>query len=163
MNIMIVKNNTLLFNEFKFKCSIGKKGSTSKKYEGDKKTPNGKFSIGHLYYRKDRIKNIDTKLKKIPIKRKMGWCDDSNSISYNRLINLPFKYRHEKLYRKDERYDLIIPIKYNSKKPIKNRGSAIFIHVTKNFEGTAGCVALNKKDLLILLKLINKTTKISIN
>ena len=66
------------------------------------------------------------------------------------------------MFRKDKTYDLVIPIKYNFKNPIKNRGSAIFLHLTKNYKKTVGCVALKKKDLLILLKLINKNTKIKI-
>ena len=92
----------------------------------------------------------------------MGWCDDVNSKFYNRPIKINEKIRHEKLFRKDEIYDLIIPINYNMKSPIKNKGSAIFLHVSKNYEKTKGCVALKKKDLLILLKLINNKTKIKI-
>ena len=93
----------------------------------------------------------------------MGWCDDVKSSNYNKLININNTERHEKLFRKNNSYDLIIPINYNSKKPKKNKGSAIFIHLTKNYKKTLGCVALNKKDLLILLKLINKNTKIKIS
>ena len=92
----------------------------------------------------------------------MGWCDDADSKYYNKLIKIPNKIKHEKLFRKDKTYDLVIPIKYNFKNPIKNRGSAIFLHLTKNYKKTVGCVALKKKDLLILLKLINKNTKIKI-
>ena len=163
MQIIINSNNILKFDDFEFKCVLGKNGKTSKKKEGDKKTPRGIFSIDSLFYRKDRIKDIQTKLKKIPITKKMGWCDDVKSSNYNKLININNTERHEKLFRKNSCYDLIIPINYNSKKPKKNKGSAIFIHLTKNYKKTLGCVALNKKDLLILLKLINKNTKIKIS
>ena len=133
-----------------------------KKIEGDKKTPKGIFSIGNLYYRKDRISKFETKLKTIQIKKKMGWCDDINSKFYNKPINIMKNIKHEKLYRKDYKYDFLIPINYNTKPIIKNKGSAIFIHLTKNYKKTTGCIALSKKDFLILLKLINSKTKIKI-
>ena len=134
----------------------------SKKIEGDKKTPKGIFSIGKLYYRKDRIAKFETKLKTIQIKKEMGWCNDVNSKYYNRLINVKTKSNHEKLYRKDYKYDLLIPIKYNTQPTIKNKGSAIFIHLTKNYKKTAGCIALSKKDFLILLKIVKPKAKIKI-
>ena len=162
MQKIIVDKDTLIFDEFEFKCALGKKGTTSNKKEGDNKTPKGLYSIGSIYYRRDRISKLETKLKKKVINRNMGWCDDVNSKFYNRPIKINKKIRHEKLFRKDEIYDLIIPINYNMKSPIKNKGSAIFLHVSKNYEKTKGCVALKKKDLLILLKLINNKTKIKI-
>ena len=93
----------------------------------------------------------------------MGWCDDVNvSKKYNKLIKIEKKISYEKLYRKDSKYDLFIPIKYNFKNSIIGKGSCIFIHLTKDYQPTAGCIALKKKDFLILLKLINKRTKIKI-
>ena len=162
MQIVISNNNTLLIDEFKFKCALGKKGSTSKKIEGDKKTPKGVYNLGPVYLRKDRIFNIETKLKTIEIKKNMGWCDDVKSKYYNKLIKVNERIKHEKLFRKNRNYDILIPINYNSKNIKKNKGSAIFIHLTKNYKKTLGCVALKKKDMLILLRLINKNTKIKI-
>jgi len=162
MKIIIIKKDTLLYDEFKFKCSIGKNGRTTKKIEGDNKTPKGLYALGPLYYRKDRILKPSTKLKKIEIKKNFGWCDDIKSKFYNKPIKINKKIRHEKLYRNDKKYDLFIPIKYNSKKPKKNKGSAIFLHLTNNYKKTQGCVAIKEKDMLILLKLINKKTKIKI-
>ncbi len=162
MQIILKNKDTLLFDEFKFKCSIGKKGVTSNKTEGDLKTPRGVYSLGSLFFRKDKLPNPTTKLKKISINKTMGWCDDINSKYYNQLININKNIKYEKLFRKDRIYDLIIPINYNTKNPIKNKGSAIFIHVTKNYEKTEGCIALKKKDLLILLRIINKKTLIKI-
>ena len=92
----------------------------------------------------------------------MGWCNDVNSKKYNKLINVSNKISHEKLFRHDEKYDLMIPLKYNFKKPIPGKGSCIFLHLTNNYKPTAGCVALKKKDFLILLKFINNKTKIKI-
>jgi L,D-peptidoglycan transpeptidase YkuD (ErfK/YbiS/YcfS/YnhG family) len=162
MKIIIVKKDTLLYDEFKFKCSIGKNGRTTKKIEGDNKTPKGIYTLGPLYFRKDKFSQISTKLKKIEIKKNFGWCDDIKSEFYNKPIKINNKIRHEKLYRNDKKYDLLIPIEYNSKKPKKNKGSAIFIHLTTNYKKTQGCVAIKEKDMLILLKLINKKTKIKI-
>ena len=163
MTIYLKNKHTLIVDDFHFKCSIGKNGLSLSKKEGDKKTPIGKFSLENLYYRKDRLKTPKTKLKIVEIKKHMGWCDDVlNLKNYNRLIKINDKIHHEKLYRKDHKYDFIIPIKYNFKKPLFNRGSCIFIHLTENYQSTDGCIALQKKDFLILLKLIKKKTKIQI-
>ena len=162
MKIIIIEKDTLLYDEFKFKCSIGKNGKTTKKIEGDNKTPKGLYALGPLYYRKDRLPKLSTKLKKIEIIKNFGWCDDVKSKFYNKPIKTNINVRHEKLYRNDKKYDLLIPIEYNSKKPKKNKGSAIFLHLTSNYKKTQGCVAIKEKDMLILLKLINKKTKIKI-
>jgi L,D-peptidoglycan transpeptidase YkuD (ErfK/YbiS/YcfS/YnhG family) len=162
MKIIIIEKDTLLYDEFKFKCSIGKNGKTTKKIEGDNKTPKGLYTLGPLYYRKDRLPKLSTKLKKIEIMKNFGWCDDVKSKFYNKPIKTNINVRHEKLYRNDKKYDLLIPIEYNSKRPRKNKGSAIFLHLTSNYKKTQGCVAIKEKDMLILLKLINKNTKIKI-
>ena len=162
MQIIITKKNTLLYDEFEFKCSVGKNGKTTKKIEGDNKTPKGSYALGPLYYRKDRLSKPLTKLKVVEIKKNFGWCDDIKNKFYNKPIKISNKIRHEKLYRKDKKYDLLIPIKYNSTKPKKNKGSAIFLHLTSNYRKTQGCIAIAKKDMLILLKLINKQTKIKV-
>ena len=162
MQLILKNKNTLLLDEFKFKCSIGKNGSTSNKIEGDKKTPKGTYSLGPLFYRKDKFKNPETKIKKIVIKKSMGWCDDVNDKNYNRLIKVNKKIKHEKLVRRNNIYDLLIPINYNTKKIRRNKGSAIFIHLTNNYKRTLGCIALKENDLLTILKLINNETKIKI-
>ena len=163
MTILVKNKHTLQIDEFKFNCCIGKKGSTSNKKEGDKKTPKGTFEIENLYFRKDRIKKPLTLLKCIKIKKNMGWCDDINfPKKYNKLIKIEKKIRHEKLKRKDNKYNLLIPIKYNFKKPITGKGSCIFIHLTKNYKPTAGCIALKEKDFLIILKLLKKDSNIKI-
>ena len=162
MQIIIKNKDTLLYDEFEFKCSIGKKGITSKKIEGDLKTPRGSYKLGPVYYRKDRLLKPITKLKTISIKKNMGWCDDIKSNNYNKLIKITKKVKHEKLYKLSKNYDILIPINYNTTNPKKNKGSAIFIHLTKNYQGTLGCVSIQMKDMLTLLKVINKKTKIKI-
>tara|TARA_B100000989_G_scaffold192350_1_gene145075 strand:+ start:4117 stop:4611 length:495 start_codon:yes stop_codon:yes gene_type:complete len=164
MPIILKNKGTLEFRNFYFKCVIGKKGLTFNKKEGDKKTPCGLFEIDKLYFRKDRIKKIKSKIKPYPIRKDMGWCDDTQNIKkYNKLIKVSKKIKHEKMYRKDSIYDLIIPIKYNFSKPKLGKGSAIFLHVTKNYKPTAGCIAISRNDFLILLRLINKKTRIKIS
>ena len=163
MTIIIKNKYTLIFDDFEFKCCVGKNGFSKNKYEGDKKTPIGKYALGSVYFRKDRKKKPQTKLKVLEIEKNMGWCDDINAKNkYNKLINLKSKLKCEKLFRKDYKYDFFIPIKYNWKNPKIGKGSAIFIHLTTNYKKTQGCVAIKEKDMLILLKLINKKTKIKI-
>ena len=163
MTITLKNKDTLQVGDFYFRCSIGKNGKTSRKMEGDKKTPRGVFKIQDLYFRKDRLIKPETKLKCVPINKNMGWCDDVMfPKKYNRLIKISKKIRHEKLKRTDHKYNLLIPIKYNFNKPISGLGSCTFIHLTENYHFTEGCIALKKKDFLIMLKIINKETKIKI-
>ena len=163
MTILVKNKHTLQLDEFKFRCCIGKKGSSNNKKEGDKKTPKGTFGIENLYFRKDRIKKPSTLLRCVAIKKDMGWCDDTRfPEKYNKLIKSENNIKHEKLTRKDYKYDMVIPIKYNFKKPISGLGSCIFIHLTKDYKPTAGCIGLKEKDFLIMLKLIKKKTKIKI-
>tara|TARA_Y100001970_G_C14053886_1_gene760440 strand:- start:222 stop:713 length:492 start_codon:yes stop_codon:yes gene_type:complete len=162
MNI-IIKKRFLFYKGYKFKCSIGKFGLTHSKKEGDLATPKGFFKLGFLYFRKDRIGHIKCKLKKKVIKKNMGWCDDVKSEKYNQEISFPFKFSAEKLYRKNNIYDIFINIKYNQSPIVKGKGSAIFLHLSnKNYKSTNGCVAIQKKDIFKILPLINKKTKISI-
>ena len=132
MQIVVKNKDTLLYDEFEFKCCVGINGISFSKKEGDKKTPGGSYSLGPIYK------------------------------FYNTIINTNKKIKHEKLFKKNKNYDLLIPILYNTNKPKKNKGSAIFLHLTKNYKGTLGCIGLKKNDMLILLKLINKKTKIKI-
>ena len=163
-NLILLKNEySLLFEDFHFKCSIGINGKTSKKIEGDKKTPKGTYKLGNLFYRKERVKKPFTKLGIKTIKPEMGWCDDINDKkNYNELVSIKKVKKSEKLFRNDHKYNYLIPILYNTKNKILGKGSAIFIHLTKDYKKTAGCIALNKKDFLIIVKLINKKTKIKI-
>jgi len=162
--IIINKSGYLKYKDFKFKCALGRAGVGKKKIEGDNITPKGTFGIVKIYYRSDRVKKISSKYKLIKIIKTIGWCDDPKSRKYNQPIKLPSKYSHEILYRRDDIYDLILILNYNMKPTIKNKGSAIFIHVTKkNYKKTAGCIALKKADLLYLVKEIKINTKVIIN
>ena len=162
MNIEL-KNKFLYFKNYKLRCAVGKRGISSEKLEGDKKTPKGEFKLKYIIYSKDRIFNFKTKLKKIIIKKNMGWCDDSNSIYYNKIINNLTKYKSEKLWRKDNVYDIIIIIDYNFKPVVKNKGSAIFLHIAKKkYKPTNGCIAVSKKDIKLIASKISKKTILKI-
>ena len=162
MHIKINKKY-LIYNKYKVKCALGKRGIGNKKKEGDLITPKGHFKIKYVLYRKDRIDNIQTTFKKIIIRKNMGWCDDPRSEEYNRLIKYPFSGSSEKLFRKDNLYDVILVLNFNMRPVIKNKGSAIFIHIaSKRFAATKGCIAIKKDELLKLIKLIDRNVKIRI-
>ncbi len=162
MHILINKKN-LTYKNYKVKCALGKRGIGLKRKEGDLITPKGTFRVKYILYRKDRIKKISTILKRIEIKKNTGWCNDPSSKEYNKLIKLPSVYSFEKLYKKDNIYDIILVLNYNMNPIVKNKGSAIFIHIAKNnYKKTEGCVALKKVHLLRIIKDLKKNTKIII-
>tara|TARA_Y100000590_G_C15201231_1_gene818797 strand:- start:170 stop:655 length:486 start_codon:yes stop_codon:yes gene_type:complete len=161
MNI-IIKKRFLLYKGYKFKCCIGKSGIKKNKIEGDNATPKGIFSLGKFYYRPDRIKKISTNLSYKKIKKNMGWCNDPKNKKYNKEVNRKKIIYSEKLFRKDYKYNAFIVINYNSQPVIKNKGSAIFLHLTKNYKPTAGCIAMKQSDFFKLVKIIKKKTKIKI-
>ena len=162
MNIKL-KNKFLYFDKYKIKCAIGKRGITPRKVEGDKKTPMGTFKFKLIFYRKDRISKLKSPLKKIIIRKNMGWCDDVKSKYYNKMIKYPFDFSAEKLWLKKKIYDVIIVINYNSKPIIKNKGSAIFLHIAKkNYKPTEGCIGVSKKNIILLANKINSKTEIVI-
>ena len=160
--IIVKKSGYLKYKKFEFRCALGKAGIKNKTKEGDNITPKGTYKAIKLFYRTDKISKIKTILKKFKIKKNMGWCDDPRSKFYNKEIKLPSLYSHEKLYRKDNIYDLVVVLNYNFKPIIKNKGSAIFIHVTNKYKSTQGCIALKKEDLIKLLSVIKKNTKIKV-
>ena len=162
MLIKLRNKDTLIIDDFKFKCCVGKNGITANKKEGDNCTPKGKFKIGTLYYRADRVEKPITKVKTKKIMKNMLWCDDPNNKDYNKQIYINKKAKGEKIYRNDYKYNYFIVIEYNTRIIKPNKGSAIFLHITKNYQKTAGCIAMDKKDYLIMLKIINKNSKIII-
>ena len=160
---ILIKNKSLIYNNYKVKCALGKRGIGNKKKEGDLITPKGSFKINGILYRPDKVKNLITKLRKKMINKKMGWCDDPKSKKYNQLIKLPFKFNFEKLYRNDDIYDIIFILSFNTNPIIKNKGSAIFIHIAKkDYSPTKGCVAIKKNDIKKLAREINRKTIVKI-
>jgi L,D-peptidoglycan transpeptidase YkuD (ErfK/YbiS/YcfS/YnhG family) len=160
---IVINKKFLTFNNYKAKCALGKRGIGFKREEGDLITPKGVFKIKYILYRKDRLKKIQSKLRKITIKKNMGWCDDPKSRDYNKLIKLPSKYTYEKLYKKENIYDIILVLNFNMSPILKKKGSAVFIHVArKNFAKTEGCIAIKKTYLLKIIKEIKTSTKVKI-
>ena len=160
---ILIKNKKLILNNYRIKCAVGKRGIGRKKKEGDFITPIGVFKIKFLLYRKDRVRTLNTTLRKLVITKNMGWCDDPKSKQYNKLINMPFSFSYEKLFKKENIYDIILVLNYNMNPIKKNKGSAIFIHVaTKNFKSTQGCIAIRKDKLIKLIQDFKRNTKIRI-
>ena len=158
-----INNKFISYNNYKAKCAVGKRGISIKKKEGDFITPKGTFKIREIFYRKDRVQNLITRLKKTVIRKNMGWCDDPKSKKYNKLIYFPFKHSAEKLYRSENIYDIILVLNFNMNPVKKNKGSAIFIHIAKKgFQPTQGCIALNKSEMIKLVKSIKKNTVVKI-
>ena len=160
---ILIKNKSLTFNNYKVKCALGKRGIGAKRKEGDQITPRGSYKIINILYRRDKIKNLKTKLVKIVINKKMGWCDDPKSKKYNQLIKLPSKFNFEKLYRNDDIYDIIFVLNFNTNPVKKDKGSAIFVHIAKkNYLPTRGCIAIKKNDIKKLAREINRKTLVKI-
>jgi L,D-peptidoglycan transpeptidase YkuD (ErfK/YbiS/YcfS/YnhG family) len=160
---ILIKNKYFIYNNYRIKCAVGKIVIKKKFKEGDLVTPTGRFKVKLILYRKDRVKKLSTSIKKLTIKKNMGWCDDPDSYKYNKLITLPFKYSHERLFRKDRIYDIILVLNYNMNPIKKNKGSAIFIHVAKNnFKPTKGCIAIKKKEILKITKDLRSNSEIKI-
>ena len=145
MTIIVKNKHTLLFKDFKFRCCVGKNNFSKKKIEGDKKTPIGVFDLGDLFYRADRFKKPFTSLKTHKINKNMAWCNDVNHKKYNKLIKINKNIGMKNYFEKTINMILSLPIKYNYKKVIPKKGSAIFIHLTKNYQPTAGMYCFIKK------------------
>lgn len=135
-----------------FRCALGKGGVRSDKKEGDGATPVGRFALRELFYRPDKQAAPDCLLSKSAIRPEDGWCDDPTHQDYNRRVGLPHPASCERMWRKDDCYDLVIPLGYNDDPPVPGLGSAIFLHVARPlYLPTEGCVALAKEDFLALL------------
>ena len=160
---ILIKNKKLILNNYRIKCAVGKRGIRRKKKEGDFITPIGVFKIKFLLYRKDRIRKLNTVLRKVAITRNMGWCDDPKSKQYNKLITTPFSFSYEKLFKKENAYDIILVLNFNMNPIKRNKGSAILIHVARrDYKSTAGCIAIKKEQFIKILKIIKKNSKIRI-
>ena len=156
-----VKKNYITFKDKRFQCSIGRSGFSENKKEGDGCTPVGTFYIKNIYYRADKVKILNTNINKVKINKTDGWCDDPSQKEYNQLICFPYKFSAEELYRDDSLYDIVCVLNYNTNPVKPGLGSAIFMHVAKNgYKPTEGCIALKQEDLIFLLNLIDKQTKI---
>lgn len=144
-------------------CAIGRAGIKRDKREGDHATPAGDFRLLGCFFRKDRVLRKAWSPPMRPVRPSDGWCDDPESALYNRRVVLPIQAGHEKLWRGDNLYDLVIVLDYNIHPRRKNRGSAIFLHCARqDFVPTEGCIALRLDDLRRLLPRLAKKAVLTI-
>ncbi|MCW5732499.1 MAG: L,D-transpeptidase family protein [Enhydrobacter sp.] len=149
--------------ERRWRCTIGAGGAREDKVEGDAATPVGTFPLRRLYFRNDRLVLPAVHLPARPISEHDGWCDDPRSPSYNRLVRIPNAWSHERLWRDDGLYDLLVVVGYNDDPPEGEWGSAIFLHIAReDMSATQGCVAFARSDLLELVPLLTPQTKLRV-
>ena len=149
--------------ERRWRCVIGAGGAREDKVEGDAATPVGTFPLRRVYFRNDRLVLPRVRLPARPISEHDGWCDDPRSPSYNRLVHVPNEWSHEKLWRDDGLYDLLVVVGYNDDPPEGEWGSAIFLHIARDdLSPTQGCVAFACDDLLELVPLLTPQTKLQV-
>ncbi len=162
-NILVYPSGKLIFKEKEYRCVIGKNGITDDKKEGDWATPIGCFPVREIFYRKDKIEKINSVFPIRGLNENDGWCDDLKDEKYNQFVKLPYEASHEKLWREDDLYNIIVILGYNDDPPTPGRGSAIFMHVARpTYSPTAGCIALATPDLLEILENLEKDTMICV-
>jgi len=159
----ITSSNSLLSNGQMYRCVLGKTGALKKKLEGDGATPAGVFPLVRVLYRPDRMDIPQTRLPVFALSPNDGWCDDPAHEDYNKHIKSPHDGSHERLWRDDNIYDVLVVLGYNTSPVIPFMGSAIFIHFADpSFKSTRGCVALKDVDLLKILKTCSTETKLHV-
>ena len=144
-------------------CALGRAGTTHCKREGDGATPAGRFRLLGCFYRADRGRRPPSKLPTAAIRPTDGWCDDPNDRRYNRPVRLPYPARHERMWRDDHLYNVVVDIAWNRGPVVRGRGSAIFLHLARpDFAPTEGCVAVPPQAARRLLQRIGPNTRIEI-
>lgn len=165
MNKIIVNvGGALCFNDKQYRCALGKGGARIDKQEGDGATPVGCFPIRKVFYRLDNLGNPpETIFPTQALAQDDGWSNDVNLPEYNQLVKIPYNGSHEKLWRNDHLYDIVVVLGYNDNPPITGKGSAIFMHIAReDYAPTAGCVALAREDLLEILKTADAATQVCV-
>ena len=158
-------NGTFLGPNIKFKCALGRGGmiAANEKNEGVGASPIGVWPLRRIFYRKDKITPPTTELPLVPIREHDGWCDDPSDPLYNRPISIPYSASHEKMWRDDDVYDIVVELGHNDDPPVPGLGSAIFLHLAReNYRSTEGCIALSETDLRAMLKLAGKDAALEI-
>lgn len=155
----ILSHGRLIAGPLVIRCALGTSGIAHRKREGDGATPAGRFRLLSGFFRSDRMARPPSTLPLVALRTDHGWCDDPSSPPYNRLISLPCRQSHERLWRKDDLYNIIIILHYNMKPRSKGRGSAIFFHLAdEKPAATAGCVAISRADMRRLLPRLGRGT-----
>jgi len=134
------------------RAALGRSGIAALKREGDGATPLGRFSVRQVLYRADRLPRPRTQFPIHAIRAGDGWCEDPADRNYNKLVKLSARAQADRLHRADHLYDLVLVLGYNDRPLVRGRGSAIFVHLARpGCSPTAGCIALSRHDLLMLL------------
>lgn len=163
MRLIASGQGNLLFAGKQYRCAIGKSGMTEDKREGDHASPIGIYPLRRVFYRADRLEKPKTALPVREIRPDEGWCDDPGHPLYNTLVTLPFSASHEKMWREDHLYDLVVVLGHNDNPPVPGKGSAIFFHLAKeNFDGTEGCIAVSRDDMVEILSHCDMETMMEI-
>lgn len=154
---------TVFMGQLRLACALGRGGRRHVKWEGDGATPIGRWPLRQVFYRADRVRRPRTGLPVAPLRPDFGWCDDPASQLYNRLVHLPFSARHERLWRDDHLYDIIVVVGYNDAPRTLRKGSAIFMHLAQpGYKPTEGCIALKEPHLRRLLMLAGPQTAVQV-
>lgn len=147
------RQGKLCLGRLEMPCALGIGGRAPKRREGDGITPMGSWAIRGVLYRADRMRRPRTKLPVRAIRPHDGWCDDPGDRNYNRPVRLPYARSHERLWRGDHLYDVVVLLGYNDGPRSLGRGSAIFMHLARRgYKPTVGCIALSGADMLKLLR-----------
>jgi L,D-peptidoglycan transpeptidase YkuD (ErfK/YbiS/YcfS/YnhG family) len=153
----------LACRDWRWRCALGRTGIGTDKREGDGRTPRGVVRVRALWYRADRIRKPSSPLPTRAIRQWDGWCDDPRHPRYNRPVRLPFAASHERMWRDDGLYDLVLELGWNDRPPVPGRGSAIFMHVARpGLAPTEGCIALPLRQLSRLADRLTRETRIRI-
>ncbi len=145
----------------RFACALGRSGCRAMKREGDGATPLGSFRLDHVFWRADRAPRPRTGLPVTPIRYQDGWCDAISDRNYNRRVHHPYPASAERLWREDRLYNIVVVLDHNQRPRIRGHGSAVFMHVAAaRLTPTAGCIALNVRDLRLVLERIGRGVRI---
>ncbi len=153
MDLIVSRDGRAVYGGRTYRCALGRGGIRSDKREGDGATPVGRFRLIRIRVRPDRVEPFETALPVSPIGEDDGWCDDPAHPDYNRPVTLPHAAGHERLWRDDGLYDVVVVTDHNSAPVVPGAGSAIFVHVAggPDYPPTEGCVAFAREDLVSIL------------
>lgn len=158
-----IHNGHLSLGKDRFPCALGRAGILANKKEGDGGTPAGIWKIQDCWFRSDKWLNPPLHLLSHVITETSGWSDDPNDPDYNCPVTLPHVYSHEKLWRSDNQYDVVITLNHNTTPAIPGAGSAIFFHLAKpDYSPTEGCVAISHQHMREILPLLTPETNMII-
>ncbi len=163
-DISVYPSGKLIWRGKEYACALGRGGVTAEKKEGDGATPAGRFPVRDIYFRADRLERPETVFPLRAISPGDGWCDDPGDEKYNRLVTLPHPARHERMWREDHLYDIVVVLGYNDDPPVSGKGSAIFMHLASpDYDPTEGCVALALLELIEIIETLDASTEIRIH